>query len=133
MSGRLPRDPDSGWDEEKERRSEMTDIDVSKIKPGDVVGVRVLSIAATGAVEVRTEMDCAEWLHPSAIVSHTPAPKPALKVGDRVRCPFDTPAARAPFEVIWIEGAVVYFRPTKPGFSVAEAHLSEVETWERLS
>ena len=130
MSGRLPRDPDSGWDEEKERRSEMTDIDVSKIKRGDVIGLVVSHADAAGEGVV---CEGGSWAPKSAIVSHTPAPKPALKVGDRVRCPFDTPAARAPFEVIWIEGAVVYFRPTKPGFSVAEAHLSEVETWERLS
>ena len=110
----------------------MTDIDVSKIKAGDVVGVRVDHVNGDGGVLV-TDGWGTSLIKPPAIVSHTPAPKPALKVGDRVRCPFDTPAARAPFEVIWIEGAVVYFRPTKPGFSVAEAHLSEVETWERLS
>lgn len=49
MSGRLPRDPDSGWDEEKERRSEMADgVDVSKIKRGDVIGLVVSHADATG-------------------------------------------------------------------------------------
>ena len=106
----------------------MTDIDVSKIKPGDVVGVRVLSIAATGAVEVRTEMDCAEWLHPSAIVSHTPAPKPALKVGDRVR-DGDGPVRT----VAWIEDGHAFLSPLKGTTYMAPWTLSEVETWERLS
>ena len=32
MSGRLPRDPDSGWDEEKERREEMTGLPLYEVE-----------------------------------------------------------------------------------------------------
>ena len=126
----MGRDPDSGWDDEKERRDqasaeaqrrdEMT-IDYSKIKPGDVVGVRVIGVEADGVV-----LQHSAWIPHGAIVSHTPAPRPALKVGDRVRVP------HIPGEllVIWIARGKAWLEPSAN--HVPYYPLSEVEQWERV-
>ena len=111
----------------------MTDIDVSKIKPGDVVGVRVHSINEgdlhkKSNVFVYTGEDNGYWVEASAIVSHTPAPKPPLKVGDRVR---DHRSRER--EIIWIGDDVAVFRPLSRSGVTSVYALSEVETWERLS
>ena len=136
----MGRDPDSGWDDEKERRDqasaeaqrrdEMTDVDVSKIKVGDVVGFTVRELGI-GTVQVGETSTCPldeGWLPTSAIVSHTPAPKPALKVGDMLQ--------RSPGSlhrlVIWIECGWAYFSPIEAGQPARPLSLSEVETWERV-
>ena len=123
MSGRLPRDPDSGWDEEKERREEMTDIDVSKIKVGDTVSAVVAQVDKDGVYLAPT----GRWLPTPCIVSHTPAPRPPLKVGDRVKTPLIGDRT-----VIWIDGDLVWLSPAARGPSLPH-HLSEIELWERLS
>jgi len=107
----------------------MTDIDVSQIKVGDVVGVRVNgSPSQTGHVGVEAGRGHTVFVPPSAIVSHTPAPKPALKVGDRVR-DGDGPVRT----VAWIEDGHAFLSPLKGTTYMAPWTLSEVETWERLS
>ncbi len=111
----------------------MNDVDVSKIKPGDVVGVRVsLSgrsgvYADLGTLGAGTDHRKSVRIHPSAIVSHTPAPRPALKVGDRVR---DLLGRER--EIIWIEHERAYLRPTLRDQAAPYGLLSEVETWERV-
>lgn len=130
----MGRDPDGGWDDEKERRdqasaetprrAEMTDIDVSKIKVGDVVGVRVVN---TNSEEVL--LPSGGWISSSDIVSHTPAPKPALKVGDRV---WDEFLSRDRI-VIWIENETAWLSPIAGTCSLPGLPLSEVETWDRRS
>lgn len=105
-------------------------IDYSKIKVGDVVGVRVVEILRRGD-EVALQVDGGALMDfaidPSAIVSHTPAPKPALKVGDRVLSP-----AGSRWEVVFIQdGEHVHFGAV-PGNCHFPTPLSEVETWERV-
>ena len=109
----------------------MNNVDVSKIKVGDVVGVRVLATNASGrSVNVRANGEFEHaWIPDHAIASHTPAPRPALKVGDRVRTPNTASPDR---EIIWFEGGHVYFRPLGVGHTVTQAPLSEVEQWERV-
>ena len=106
----------------------MTDIDVSKIKAGDVVGVRVDHVNGDGGVLV-TDGWGTSLIKPPAIVSHTPAPKPALKVGDRVRHLFSKTA----HTILWIEHGCVWFSPTFADATIYPYALAEVETWERLS
>ena len=106
----------------------MTDIDPNKIAPGDTVGLRV---AATqhNAGQIMLKMGGrGTWINTDAIVSHTPAPKPALKVGDRVR-DGDGPVRT----VAWIEDGHAFLSPLKGTTYMAPWTLSEVETWERLS
>lgn len=107
----------------------MTDMDYSKIKAGDTIGLMVDYVAATGDVLVKDGFGNTP-IKPHAIVSHTPAPKPALKVGDRVRHPDSFHPAR---EIIWIEDGWVYFRPVFSGERLAPTEVLRVETWERLS
>ena len=133
----MGRDPDSGWDDEKERRDqasaeaqrrdEMT-IDYSKIKVGDWAAFVVAEVTPDGFT-ARATGPHSGWVPHSAIVSHTPAPRPALKVGDRVRTPNTANPDR---EIIWFEGGHVYFRPLGIGHMATQAILSEVETWERV-
>ena len=69
----------------------MTDIDISKIKPGDYVTVRYQVHAKHAYIEnARTIMVGADgvtewfsWIEEGWIISHEPAPEP-LKIGDVV-------------------------------------------------
>ena len=103
----------------------MNDVDVSKIKPGDTAGFVVVDVAEGGdAIAVR---GLVAWIPVAAIVSHTPAPKPALKVGDRVLSP-----AGSRWDVVFIQdGEHVHFGAV-PGNCHFPTPLSEVETWERV-
>ena len=105
----------------------MTNIDASKIKRGDTVGLLVDDVDETGKVWVEAGVNLTHF-PASAIVSHTPAPKPALKVGDRVR-DGDGPVRT----VAWIEDGHAFLSPLKGTTYMAPWTLSEVETWERLS
>lgn len=109
----------------------MNDVDVSKIKAGDVVGVRVTRVGDYMLVcvgDLGSGVPSSVRIDPSAIVSHTPAPKPALKVGDMLQ--------RSPGslhrQVLWIEDGWVYFNPIDPGNAIGANCLSEVETWGRV-
>ena len=104
----------------------MTDIDVSKIKVGDHAGVVVLEVGEHG-VQVGTPGGDYGWIPFGAIVSHTPAPRPALEVGDRVR------TSHHEREVGMIVDGYVYFRPTAVPDPSYAYPLAQVETWERLS
>jgi hypothetical protein len=110
----------------------MNDVDVSKIKVGDTAGLEVVEVQRdAGEVRVRSSAGpgaaCSVWVDLSAIVSHTPAPKPALKVGDRVLSP-----AGSRWEVVFIQdGEHVHFGAV-PGNCHFPTPLSEVETWERV-
>ena len=104
----------------------MNDVDVSKIKVGDVVGLKVLEVASLTA-RICLASGPGLWIDHAAIVSHTPAPKPALKVGDRVLSP-----AGSRWEVVFIQdGEHVHFGAV-PGNCHFPTPLSEVETWERV-
>ena len=101
-------------------------IDYSKIKVGDVVGVNALAVDPRG-VTVADPLGYRFIIPLSSIVSHTPAPKPALKVGDRVLSP-----AGSRWEVVFIQdGEHVHFGAV-PGNCHFPTPLSEVETWERV-
>ena len=104
-------------------------IDYSKIKPGDVVGVAVLEVQPeSGCFRIEPgPMYTRTWIHSSAIVSHTPAPLPSLKVGDRVKG-LNSGLDR---EIAWIEGGYVYLRPVA-GDAMPPYILSEVEAWGRV-
>ena len=104
-------------------------IDYSKIKMGDEVGVRVLAYdESDNTFRLDSGPDFAEaWVRASAIVSRTPAPRPALKVGDRVR-----DLAGRPREIIWLELDRAFLRPTPDSLVAPAVILSEVETWERV-
>ena len=113
----------------------MTDVDVSKIKVGDVVGVEVVEVSLPAAsCRIKSDPDyLGMWITASAIVSHTPVPKPSLKAGDRVRDPsgveleiVGAPRASAanggrPEITTWSQ---------KHGYVVDVA--AEVEQWERV-
>lgn len=108
-------------------------VDISKIKPGDEVGVRV-SISSEagvyadlGTLGPGTAHRTSVRIHPSAIVSHTPAPRPALKVGDRVRDNGETERT-----VTWIAGGNAYLSPLTCFDYMIPRPLSEVEQWERV-
>jgi len=104
----------------------MTDIDFSKIKAGDTVGLVVDHVSGDGEVLVKDGWGT-NIVRPSAIVSHTPAPRPALEVGDRVR------TSHHEREVGMIVDGYVYFRPTAVPDPSYAYPLAQVETWERLS
>ena len=103
-------------------------IDYSKIKVGDTVGLVVDYVKENGDMLVKDGFGITR-VKPSAIVSHTPAPKPALKVGDRVRHLFSKTA----HTILWIEHGCVWFSPTFADATIYPYALAEVETWERLS
>ena len=105
-------------------------IDYSKIKAGDVVGVRVTCLEhSTNYPVVDTGFGPCTVRH-AAIVSHTPAPRPALKVGDRVMEP-ESVGGRDRC-ILWIQDGWAYFVPVQAGAVCLAAELSEVEQWERV-
>ena len=106
----------------------MTPEEARKIKVGDTVGLVVDHVEKDGDVLVK-DVWGTNLVRPSAIVSHTPAPRPALKVGDQL----SRSIGSLPRQVIWIEDGWVYFNPTDAGVPSRPLPLSEVETWERLS
>ena len=62
----------------------MTDIDISKIKPGDVVTVRAEEIEIwPGALYIKAPTGAKVWMARQDIATHEPAPEP-LKIGDVV-------------------------------------------------
>jgi len=107
----------------------MNDVDVSKIKVGDLATVRVVEAdAADRTVRIDGGLFKNLWISAEAIVSHTPAPRPALKVGDRVRTP-------AGFEwgIAHIDAGYAHFAVrTDPLSRRVPETLTTVETWERV-
>jgi len=108
----------------------MNDVDVSKIKVGDWASLKVVRLGSDGTVAVGGGWGVPVLVQAEAIVSHTPAPKPALKVGDRVVNPRS--AACPEREVLLIQNGYVYLKPEAIGARLAPRNLSEVETWERV-
>ena len=101
-------------------------IDYSKIKVGDWAAFVVAEVTPDGFT-ARATGPHSGWVPHSALVSPTPAPKPALKVGDRVLSP-----AGSRWEVVFIQdGEHVHFGAV-PGNCHFPTPLSEVETWERV-
>lgn len=108
----------------------MTDVDVSKINPGDVVGVRVFRLCDEETVAADAGWAMPTIIKRSAIVSHTPAPRPALKVGDRVV----SPSTGGEWEIVFIQntGPGYAHFAHQPDAALWPHPLSEVETWERV-
>lgn len=108
----------------------MTPEEARKIKVGDEVGLEVDYVDEDGDVLVKDGFGNTR-VKPSAIVSHTPAPKPALKVGDRVIAG----DSGTTWEIAFIEGGqYAHFAVIPKTYKRrVPAPLSEVETWERLS
>lgn len=104
-------------------------IDFKNIKQGDWVGVVVSRPCYTNSNQllVRAGGNEVAYINYAAIVSHTPAPRPALKVGDMVKTPDG-----GVWEVVFIQdGKHVHFGVV-PGTRRFPHPLSEVEQWERV-
>ena len=108
----------------------MTREEARKIKVGDVVGAIVQSVGKMGVWLETPGEEENRWVPLTAIVSHTPAPKPALKVGDRVKNP-----TGSEWEIVFIQNdghGYAHFAH-KPDNAMWPTRLDVVETWERLS